>query len=135
VLQVVPWTAGNAETTKIARYRSVRLAMLEGCVELPAGDDGLVAELRGVGGKLLPSGNESIVLPRDRKGGHMDRVSAVMLGASELLLRAPQPEEYALPPAAESDAWRVEAREAVLKKRREMLRKDPMAGVRAMARR
>ena len=95
----------------------------------------MASELRRVSSVLLPSGGERIVLPRSRQGGHMDSVSAMVLGVSMALERAAQPELVAEAERPVSDAWRDEAREAVLKKRRDMLRKDPMAGVRQMARR
>lgn len=129
VLQIVPWTAGNSERTQIARYRSVRLAMMEGALWLPD-DPELVAELRQVGGKLLPSGNESIVLPRARKGGHMDRVSAMVAGASELLLRSPQPE---LMPAVELDAGQEEKQREIrriMDKRIREMQQDPFGPMR-----
>lgn len=126
MLQVVPWTAGNSETTKIARYRSVRMAMLEGCVQLPQ-DQGLVSELRRVSGKLLPSGNESIVLPRDQKGGHMDRVSALALGLSEALLRAPQPELVVAAARDEMAVLREQRRLEVLRKRADEMERNPRA--------
>jgi len=134
VLQIVPWTAGNSERTQIARYRSVRLAMREGALWLPD-DPELAAELRQVGGKLLPSGNESIVLPRARKGGHMDRVSALVAGASELLLRSPQPEWTETPlldPGQEEKAREVRR---ILEKRAREMQADPFAAMRRAAHR
>jgi hypothetical protein len=140
VLQVVPWTGGSGETSQLARYKSVRLAMLEGCLQLPpvlhAADgvrpDGLASELRRVSSVLLPSGGERIVLPRARKDGHMDSVSAAVLGVSVALERAPQPEWVEPARLDEGERLRVEARDAVMKKRRG---EDPLAGVRNMMRR
>ncbi len=140
VLQVVPWTGGSGETSQLARYKATRLAMLEGCLQLPpvlhAADgvrpDGLASELRRVSSVLLPSGGERIVLPRARKDGHMDSVSAAVLGVSVALERAPQPEWIEPARMDEGERLRVEARNAVIKKRRG---EDPLAGVRNMMRR
>jgi hypothetical protein len=137
VLQVVPWTAGQSETSQIARYRSVRLAMMEGTFQLPAGQMGetLERDLRMVGSRLLAGGNESILLPRNGKSGHMDTVSAVMLGASELLLRSPQPEWKPEPIKTDVEQHREEMRMAIIRKRRTELERDPWRGVRAAIRR
>jgi hypothetical protein len=99
-LHVVPWTGGNGETSQLARYKAVRLAMLEGRLELPselhAADgirkDGLASELKRVSSVLLPGGGERIVLPRSKKDGHLDSVAATVLGVSVALDRAAQPE-------------------------------------------
>ena len=126
VLHVVPWTGGSGETSQLARYKSVRLAMLDGCLQLPpvlaAADgprpDGLASELRRVSSVLLPSGGERIVLPRSKDGGHMDSVSAMVLGVSVALERAPQPEWMPVPEVTEIDALREAAKADILKKRR-----------------
>ncbi len=126
VLHVVPWTGGTGETSQLARYKSVRLAMLEGCLQLPpvlaAADgprpDGLASELRRVSSVLLPSGGERIVLPRSKDGGHMDSVSAMVLGVSVALERAPQAEYIPLPGASEIDALRLDAVRKIEQKRR-----------------
>jgi hypothetical protein len=137
VLQVVPWTAGQSETSQIARYRSVRLAMMEGTFQLPAGKmgDTLRDDLRMVGSRLLAGGNESILLPRNGKSGHMDTVSAVILGASELLLRSPQPEWQPVPVKSDVEQHREEMRAAIIRKRRAEMERDPWRGVRAAIRR
>lgn len=126
VLHVVPWTGGTGETSQLARYKSVRLAMLDGCLQLPpvlaAADgprpDGLASELRRVSSVLLPSGGERIVLPRSKDGGHMDSVSAMVLGVSVALERAPQAEYIPLPHASEIDALRDAAVRRIEQKRR-----------------
>ena len=124
MLHVVPWTAGNSERTQIARYRSVRLAMLQGGMQLPA-DDALVSELRHVGSRLLPSGNEGILLPRGKKDGHLDRVSALVAGASELLLRTAQPEEYPEPQRDEGAILRASEERKIFEKRLREQQADP----------
>jgi hypothetical protein len=142
LLHVVPWTGGTGETSQLARYKSVRLAMLEGCLQLPpvlhAADgprkDGLASELRRVSSVLLPSGGERIVLPRTRKDGHMDSVSAMVLGVSCALERGAQAELMAVAERPESAPWRDEAREKVLQKRREEW-KNPQAAMRGIMRR
>ena len=142
VLHVVPWTGGSGETSQLARYKSVRLAMLDGCLQLPpvlhAGDgqrdDGLASELRRVSSALLPSGGERIVLPRSKKDGHMDSVSAAVLGVSVALERAPQVEwvEPAVLPAEKP--WRDAEIAKVMQKRRDEW-KDPRGAMRNMMRR
>lgn len=140
-LEVRPWTGGQSETSQAARYKAVRLAMLEGTLLLPApgsptGDvtKSLESELRGVRGVLLPSGNERIELPRASDAGHLDRVSALVLGASEALLLPPQTELAAVVPVSEQDALREQARRAVIKKREKEWRGDMMGALRRAAR-
>ncbi|HEY3235431.1 MAG TPA: hypothetical protein VGJ84_12010, partial [Polyangiaceae bacterium] len=85
-LEVIPWTAGNSEHSKLARFKAVRLAMLEGAFRIPADPD-LIRELRSVRG-ILTSGGERIELPRTA-AGHCDRVSAMVLAGSVALSSAP----------------------------------------------
>ncbi len=135
LLHVVPWTGGTGETSQLARYKAVRLAMLEGCLQLPAvlhgpdgpREDGLASELRRVAGQLLPSGGERIILPRSRKDGHMDSVSAAVMACSVALERSPQPEEYELPAQPESNSWRAAEAEKIAAKRRAEWRKPGQA--------
>ena len=129
LLQVVPWTSGSSETAQIARYRAVRIAMLEGALLLPD-DPTLVSELRAVRKVLLPSGNERIELPRSRSGGHLDRISALVLGASEALATQAQPELVASAPMSEADKLRDEARRKVLEKRRREWERNPALAMR-----
>jgi hypothetical protein len=82
-LIVTPWTGGAGENSKLARFKAVRLAMLNGSLKIP-NDPDLIRELRSVRGFIAPSGAERIELPRDSRG-HCDRVAAVVLGASVAL--------------------------------------------------
>jgi hypothetical protein len=84
-LQIVPWTGGSGETSKLAKFRAVRLAMLEGTFRIP-NDPALLKEFRAVRGVLTPSGNERIEVPRTSQG-HGDRVSAICLAGSIALQR------------------------------------------------
>jgi hypothetical protein len=86
-LQVVPWTGGNSDKSKLARFKAVRLAMLDGSLKIP-NDPDLLREFRSVRGLLAPSGTERIEMPRTSRG-HCDRVSAVVLGASVALEHGP----------------------------------------------
>jgi len=133
VLTVVPWVWGQSETSQIVRYRAVRVAMLEGMLLLPD-DRTLVSELRAVRRVLLPSGNEKIELPRHRKtdgqSGHLDRVSALVLGVSEALMSLPQPEQIPQPPQSEADRMREKARREVLEKRRREWERNPALAMR-----
>jgi hypothetical protein len=79
-LQIVPWTGGSGETSKLARFRAVRLAMLEGSFKI-GNDPALIKEFRSVRGVLSASGNERIETLRTGQG-HGDRVSAICLGGS-----------------------------------------------------
>jgi hypothetical protein len=85
-LEIVPWTGGSGETSKLARFKAVRLAMLEGTFRIP-NDPVLIKEFRSVRGILTSSGNERIEIPRTAQG-HGDRVSAICLGGSIALARA-----------------------------------------------
>jgi hypothetical protein len=140
-LEVRPWTGGSSETSQGARYKAVRLAMLEGTLLLPSPDaptgdmtKPLETELRGVRGVLLPSGAERIELPRSSDAGHMDRTSALVLAASEALLLPPQ--EELVPPVKmrEQDIWREQAKKACIERRQREWRKDPMGALRRAAR-
>lgn len=82
-IQVIPWTGGASDTSKMARFKAVRMAMLEGAFKIP-NDPALLRELRSARGVLLPSGNERIEMPRT-SAGHGDRVSAMVLAASMAL--------------------------------------------------
>jgi hypothetical protein len=140
-LEVRPWTGGSSETSQGARYKAVRLAMLEGTLLLPSPDaptgdmtKALESELRGVRGVLLPSGAERIELPRSSDAGHMDRTSALVLAASEALLLPPQ--EELVPPVKmrEQDIWREQAKKACIERRQREWRKDPMGALRRASR-
>lgn len=85
-LNIVPWTGGSGETSKLAKFRAVRLAMLEGTFVIQ-NDAALIKEFRSVRGILTPSGNERIEIPRTAQG-HGDRVSAICLAGSIALERA-----------------------------------------------
>lgn len=129
LLQVVPWTGGGGETSQVTRFRSVRLAMLEGTFLL-SDDDALIAQLRAVKCKTLPSGNESIVLPRNQAGGHFDRIAALVLGASEVMTRAPQEELIQQAAPREQDVMREAAKQKVIKKRMDEWKRDPQNAMR-----
>lgn len=101
-LYVVPWTGGNSEKSKLARFKAVRLAMLDGSLKIP-NDPDLLREFRSVRGLLAPSGNERIEMPRTSRG-HCDRVAAVVLGASVALGYGPTPAKKQ-PPAPGSMEW------------------------------
>ena len=142
-LHVVPWTGGTGETSQLSRYKAVRLAMLEGCLQLPpvlhAADgpreDGLASELRRVSSVLLPSGGERIVLPRSRKDGHMDSVSAMVMGCAMALERAPQQEWQEPAVVAEQAPWRQAEIERIEARRRKAAQRDPVGDMRARMRR
>lgn len=79
-LRDAPWTSQS----KPARFRRVRDAMIDGLLRLPDDRD-LIREFYSIRGKLLRSGGEQI----EARGGHDDRVHAVVLAASEALEREP----------------------------------------------
>jgi hypothetical protein len=88
-LRLQAWTGGYGENSKLARYRAVRLAMLEGSF-LMQYDAELLREFRLVQGKITPSGSEQIYIPRDEKTqGHGDRVTAIVLAGSIALSMTP----------------------------------------------
>jgi hypothetical protein len=86
-LQLVSWTGGEGEGSKLARFRAVRLAMRQGEFRIP-NDPALVKSFRTVRGVLLPSGNERIETPRTAQG-HGDDVSALVLAGSVALDSSP----------------------------------------------
>lgn len=82
-VEVVPWTAGEGETSKATRFRAVRMAMLQG--EFVFRDDPvLVEQMRATRGVILPSGGERIEVQRTLRG-HGDQLSAVILASSVAL--------------------------------------------------
>jgi hypothetical protein len=133
LLNVVPWTGGTKEKSETERYRAVWVAMREGAFLIP-GDANLVSELRAVRSRRTPSGNEVIELPRERtdegKPGPLCRVPAVILGASELLLRGPQPEPEAKTVLSLAEAERAAAIKEIVDKRRREWQKDPSGALR-----
>lgn len=129
LITVVPWIAGVSETSQISRYRKLRVAMLEGALLLPD-DAKLVSELRAVRVVTLPSGNERIELPRQREAGHLDRISALVLGASEAMAQLAQPEQHPQPVRTETELLRDKARQEVIEKRRREWERNPRVAMR-----
>lgn len=113
---VVPWTGGGGETSQIARFRSVKNAMLQDAFKFSASNAELGRQFRNVLGVLPKSGHERVQLPRD-KTGHLDELAAVVLGGSIALEAAPSVPDRAKPPT-EHDAMRQQAiREAKARQR------------------
>lgn len=88
------WSGGNRtlerddeSVSKTQAFKTVRSAMLNGRVRLPD-DPTLLSELRTVYSELSHAGNELIRIPRS-KGGHGDRISALVMGVSLALLERP----------------------------------------------
>ncbi|HEY3494355.1 MAG TPA: hypothetical protein VGK73_06705 [Polyangiaceae bacterium] len=88
-VEVVPWTGGEGETSKATRFRTVRMAMLQGEFRMPD-EPNLIKQFRSVRGVILPSGGERIEVQRTVEG-HGDAVSALVLAASIALSLPPQP--------------------------------------------
>lgn len=116
-LQIIPWTTGNAETSEVERYRSVRASMRSGTVEL-ASDDAAITDLRAVRSRITPAGNELIDLPRARKGGTVCRVPAIVLGISEALRSSAQPEPIPVTPQSEAEKLRAQVVKEIVDRRR-----------------
>jgi hypothetical protein len=133
LLEIVPWTGGSGETSKLARFKAVRLAMLEGTFRIP-NDSALIKEFRSVRGVLTPAGNERIEVPRTSQG-HGDRVSALCLAGSIALGRAANEPE---PPPTVHDDLREHKqrliRESEARRRREWERNPSAALRRALGR-
>lgn len=79
-------TSQEAENSTIARYKTVRTAMMDGAFRLPDCPK-LINELRSVASELSLSGNELIRLPKLDDGSHCDRVSALILAGSQALAK------------------------------------------------
>jgi hypothetical protein len=120
-LLVVPWTGGDSNKSKLARFRSVRLAMLEGSLKIP-NDPDLLREFRSVRGVIAPSGVERIEMPRSSRG-HCDRVAAVVLGASVALGYGPTPRTKLPPEAGTPEWWALEAEQTRARIRAEVHRR------------
>jgi hypothetical protein len=120
-LHVIPWTGGSGETSKLAKFRAVRLAMLEGTFRIP-NDPALIREFRSVRGVLSPSGNERIEVPRTGLG-HGDRVSAICLAGSIALQYGPSRPDPTQPAPGSTEYERiVQARHKA--KREEQMRRQ-----------
>lgn len=78
---VIPWTGGSGEQSKLARFRAVKLAMLDGRLRIP-NDPDLITEMRRFRLEITDSGTESIKIDRSKKYGHADRATALVLAAS-----------------------------------------------------
>jgi hypothetical protein len=85
--EIVNWTGGDGEGSKLARYRAVRDAMIARALSLPDSPE-LLAELRAIQVELSPNGVERIVVRRSA-AGHGDAATALVLAASEALARSP----------------------------------------------
>jgi hypothetical protein len=102
-------TEGVSET-----YVKARVLMREGRVRLP-NDPELLAQLRAVQWRPNPGGSISIVLPKKRRGGHCDLVSALVLalyqfaGATFVSKPRPGTPEYAAAEAARIDREALES--------------------------
>lgn len=81
----VPWT-GSGESSKLERFRSVRLAMLEGALRIPDNAK-LIAEFRAIQSVITEAGNETIRQPRTLNSGHCDAATAAVLACSEAILK------------------------------------------------
>jgi hypothetical protein len=129
-LEVISAT-GTGENSVLSNYSSVRIAMLEGTLLLP-NDSSLHKELRRVSSRFLPSGHESIVLPRDGTAGHLDRVSAMVLLCAQMLKRSAQEEQ--LRPVHELDEGarlRQERIREVAARQKQQWERDPRVAMRA----
>jgi hypothetical protein len=73
---------------KIERFRTVRMAMLEGTLRLPD-SPALIAEFRSITSVITETGQESIRQPRTPHRGHCDAATAAVLGCSEAMLKPP----------------------------------------------
>ncbi len=125
-LIVEPWTGGAGEDSQFSEFKSVRLAMLQGVVKIP-NDPELLRELRSVT-SVVKNGTERIVVPRTASG-HCDRVMAAMKVLSLALKRTPTNIDVG-PVKTEQQTMREAAELAVVKKRREEYRRDPLGAVR-----
>ncbi len=125
-LLVEPWTGGAGEDSQFSEFKSVRLGMLQGTVKIP-NDPELLRELRSVT-SIVKNGTERIVVPRTASG-HCDRVMAAMKALSLALKRSPTAVDVA-PEKTEQQKMREAAELAVIKKRKEEMRRNPMGAMR-----
>lgn len=88
IADIVHWVGGEAEDSKAERYRRVRTAMLTRHLLL-CDNPQLRQDLAACRSTLLPGGGERIAVPRTRRG-HGDCLAAVVLGASEVIMRPTQ---------------------------------------------
>lgn len=124
-LLLVPWTGGSGEGSKAARFRAVRLAMLQQTFRINRGDKALIKELRSVRGVMTANGNERIEVPRSGSG-HGDRVSAMVLAGSVALARSPGVPVTAKPAITQEERWRLEAIRWCDRRRAAEWRRSPM---------
>jgi len=112
-LLVVPWTGGSGESSKLTRFRRVRMAMFEGQYRVPP-DEKLLKQFRSVRGVLTPT-SERIEIKRTKEG-HGDAVTAAILGGSIALSRSPN--------AVDGPGPKPGTREWHIQKRREERQKE-----------
>lgn len=85
-LELIAWTGGVGENSKLTRHRAVRTGMRAREVRIPDKPT-LVRQFRAVSGILLPSGNERIVY--GNVDGHSDELSASIMALSVALEAVP----------------------------------------------
>ncbi len=102
---VIAWTGGEAEDSKLDRFRRVRTAMAQGILRLPDRRE-LRGELRRFHSDVTSAGNER-VSARRTDGGHSDAATALVLAASEALSQS-----ACLPPEREMPWERYERDQA-----------------------
>jgi hypothetical protein len=127
-LLLVPWTGGSGEGSKAARFRAVRLAMLQKTLRIQRSDTALVNELRSVKGIITSAGNERIEVARSGSG-HGDRVSALVLAASQALHFAPSVAANTKPALTDPERWRLAAVRSVELSRAKELKRIGMHGI------
>ena len=96
VATVIPWTA----TSKPARFRSAREALLDGTLRLPDEPE-LLRELHAVSGELRPGGHERI----EAATGHDDRVFAAVMAATVAIERGAGVVPDVAPAESAAERW------------------------------
>jgi hypothetical protein len=132
-LEVVPWTGGSGENAKLTKFKAVRTAMRESAFLVPR-EHPVVKEFRSVRGVLTQSGLERIEYARTGEG-HLDMLSAVVLGGSVALERMPRAVDPVPVVLDEGARMRAERIREVEKRQKQQWDRDPRHAMRAAMRR
>jgi len=133
-LELIAWTGGVGEGSKLTRHRAVRTGMRAREVRIPE-KKSLVRQFRAVSGVLLPSGNERIVYGQVE--GHSDELAAGIMALSVALEGSPTAATVVFGPMRDTAGaeLRAQAIREATKRQQQQWDRDPRVAMRAAMRR
>ncbi len=133
-LELIAWTAGTGENSKLTRHRAVRTGMRAREVRIPD-KPSLVRQFRAVSGVLLPSGNERIVYGNVE--GHSDELAASIMSLSVALESVPAAAVVRVGPVRDDVGAQMRAArmKEVERRQKQQWDRDPRNAIRSAMRR